>query len=737
MGAGIYAGGLAGDSFGAASTGTAATSTAASNVPGTPFAAMEPGMTPPLAAAGIGLGLISSHMRIRETTGHLSSPGLDDRAYILGFVALAILLPTLMVAPGPPWWTSLSGDEPHYLIGARSLWVDHDVNVANEYIEKLHWDFYPADLSRHAKIGVVPETLYSIHGVGLSLWLAPWFGFGQALSRSAFTLLVRFSMTLWLGAFAAVLFLLLRDTVGSRDAVRGTLLAILTTPLLFASPHLFPEVPALTLSAAAYLILRRSPGVVGALYAGLILAFLPWLHFKFFALMVAVAASGVWYLLRGTDDGEGPRQSRYLAIAALAAPLLMTSTGHVLFTWQLYGRISPLAIGVGTGAEARVTSFGDNYLAYFLHPWGALRTGIELVLDQKEGLLFYAPHYLLAIAGLAWLWRRRRADAVTLMVCLVALWGPHALAQELGHWAPPARPLTSVLWTLALPMGIGASLVAGAGRTGQARAALRGMLIAWGIGMTVLLLPQSELLYHDHNIPQSLVLMRYGAPGLSLGSLAPLWAHYQWPQLAVSFLWLAVVSIMGFMFWRWGSAAAVAAESKSDAEGDPRGAGHSSGHTAAKVFVMVATAVFLLHHLLVPVTGLHLPHDNGLLEVWVANIPQGRAWHSSAGTWVGGDDEVEMLLSSREPLNMVTTEVQAVSTMDAEIQIGRDQQEVGLAAGESTLLRHIPGPGRAWRGRYFYHFRVVAPGGTSHAALGVNRGDPRTLGVLVRVLEAQ
>jgi hypothetical protein len=52
MGAGIYAGGMAGDSFGAASTGTAATSTAASNVPGTPFAAMEPGMTPPLAAAG-------------------------------------------------------------------------------------------------------------------------------------------------------------------------------------------------------------------------------------------------------------------------------------------------------------------------------------------------------------------------------------------------------------------------------------------------------------------------------------------------------------------------------------------------------------------------------------------------------------------------------------------------------------------------------------------------------------
>jgi hypothetical protein len=354
---------------------------------------------PPLAATGIGVGLISSHLRFREVTRGLACPGLDHRAYILGFVALAILLPTLMVAPGPPWWTSLSGDEPHYLIGARSLWVDHDVNVANEYLERLHWGFYPADLARHAKVGVAPDTLYSIHGVGLSLWLAPWYGFGQTLSREALTLLARFSMTLWLGAFAAVLFLLLRDIVGSRNAAAGTLLAIVTTPLLFASPHLFPEVPALTLSAAAYLILRRSPGVVGAFIAGSLLAFLPWLHFKFFALMMAVAASGIWFLLRASDDGERARQRRYLVIAALATPLLLTCVGHVGFTWRLYGRVSPLAVGVGTGAEARVTSFGDDYLAYMLHPWGALRTGIELFLDQKEGLLFYAPHYLLAIAG--------------------------------------------------------------------------------------------------------------------------------------------------------------------------------------------------------------------------------------------------------------------------------------------------------------------------------------------------
>ena len=697
---------------------------------------------PPLAAAGTLLGLIASHWRLQKAQGEAaSSPrsAPDDRAYVLGLVALAILLPTLMVSPGPPWWTSISGDEPHYLLTARSIWVDQDVNLANDYIERLYWSFYPARLASHAKEGIAPDTLYSIHGVGLGLWLAPWYGFGHTLSKSAFTLLVRFSMTLWLGAFAAVLFLLLRDMAGSRAAVRGTLLAVLTAPLLFAGPHLFPEVPALTLSAGAYLILRRSPGVLGALLAGLILAFLPWLHFKYFALMATVAACGIWFLLCGSDDEGTASRSRYRAVAALAAPLLATGIGHILFTWRLYGRISPLAISVGSGAAARGVALGDDYLAYMVDPWGALRTGIGFLFDQKEGLLFYAPHYLLAIAGLAWLWRRRRADAVTLVLCLLSLWGPYALSQEPGHWAPPARPLTGILWTLALPMGIGATLAAGPGWTGKARSALRGGLIAWGIGMTILLLPQSELLYHDHNIRLSLAMLRYGAPGLSLSALAPLWVYYQQPQWTVSFLWLLGFAVAAVALWRWGRSSPSAPPSEVElvAAGDEEPAERISGHSAAGVFVMVAAIALLFHHLLVPVSGLYVRHDNGSVGVWVPNVPQGRAWHSARGTWVGGDDSVELLLSSREPLSLITVELETISDISLEVQIGRDLAALELGTGENTMLRLVPGPGRKWLGEHFYHFRVAVDGGTSLAALGISRRDLRTLGVLVRVLEVR
>ena len=40
-------------------------------------------------------------------------------------------------------------------------------------------------------------------------------------------------------------------------------------------------------------------------------------------------------------------------IAALIAPLVLTTMGHLAFTWSLYERLSPLAIGVGADPTLR------------------------------------------------------------------------------------------------------------------------------------------------------------------------------------------------------------------------------------------------------------------------------------------------------------------------------------------------------------------------------------------------
>lgn len=723
----------------------------------------------PLAAAGMGLGLIAALQRASLLSAVPERPRLSQRNLLIGLVALAILIPTAMVLPGPPWWHSLSGDEPHYLVVAGSLWIDGDVDIANDYAEQRYLPYFPGDLSPHTKAGSDPATRYSIHGAGLSAWLAPWLALGQRFSAYGLTLTVRFSMILWLAALTAVLFLLLRDIAGRRAATLGTLAAVFTAPLLFHGPHLFTEVPAMTLSAAAYLILRRRPGWKGALFAGLLLACLPWLHFKYLALMATVATCGAWWLLRrpggraaapavGEPDGRAAERRQLVGSAAgsavaLALPLLLTVLAHVFYTWSLYGRLSPVAIAIGANPEVRATAMGDNYLAYFAQPLGAVRTGIGHLLDQKEGLLFYAPHYLLAIAGLAWLWIRRRADAVALVLCLLSLWGPYALSQVLGHWAPPARPLTAVLWTLAVPMGIGLALSAGPGKTGRWRSALRGLLVASAIAMTVLLVVQSDLIYHDYNISKSLLLQRYGAPGLPLWSLAPLWVYYEQPQWAVSVLWLAIVVAAGVVLWRWGREVGRADEicgapggAKVGGGQDGRGRDADAGEegaagqgspafTAARLVVVLGACALLIHHSSVPVTYLHAPHGNGPTRVWIPVSPRQRAWPSSAGTWFGGADTVELLLSSPRPLALVTARVGATVRMEVEVQLGRDRQQIRVMAGDETLARWSPGPGRRWQHEYFYPLRVVSPDGAAPIALGTDPNDGRVLGIRLEVVE--
>ena len=592
---------------------------------------------------------------------------------------------------------------------ARSLWVDGDVDVANDYREGLWQPFWSGELSEHAKPGADASERYSIHGSGLAVWLAPWFGAGSNLSESAFNVLIRFAMSLWLAAAAAALFFLLRDVAGLRSAVYGTSLAVFTLPLLFAGPHVFPAVPVFALSCAAYTILRRANGTKATLAAGLLLAALPWLHFKFFGLMAAVAATGGWWIWK-----EAGERRRIAALAALAAPLLLTTLGHVAFTWELYGRLSPLAIHVGADPTLRATAAGDDWVAYVTDPVGAAATAVGYLLDQREGLLFYAPQYLLAAAGLGWMWERRRRDAVALGLVFAALVGPYALSQEIGHWAPPARPLTGVLWALALPMGIGAVLPAGNERGARRREALRGVLIIAGACATATMLLQADLLYHDYNVGRSLVLLRYGAPGLT---------------------WLMVAAGAAVFLWRWG---------KETAETMPAlrrvslqsAAGRWRGTRAAAGFVVAVAALMLWHHARVPLTDLHQAWTFGPIRVWKPQSPPTRAWATDRGVWTGGHDSVQMLLSSREPIDRIVLELSALAPMLAEVQMGRDRQMLPMVPGQRLLTRLTPGPGARWRGEYFYHLNVVAHGGVSRAALGIDE-DSRGLGGFLQLVQLE
>ena len=114
--------------------------------------------------------------------------------------------------------------------------------------------------------------------------------------------------------------------------------------------------------------------------------------------------------------------------APLAGGLLL----HALFTWALYGSFSPMAVYLGAGPQDGAPALGGDWSAYVAAWPGAVATAIGYLLDQKDGLLAYGPHFLLALVGLGWLWRRKRGLVVMLALVAASYVGPYALSQQLG-----------------------------------------------------------------------------------------------------------------------------------------------------------------------------------------------------------------------------------------------------------------------------------------------------------------
>ncbi|HEV7887901.1 MAG TPA: hypothetical protein VGO92_10095, partial [Acidimicrobiales bacterium] len=88
-------------------------------------------------------------------------------------VAAAVYGVYLYRALPPP-----AGDEPHYVLAARSLVEDHDVDLRNDYADVRRWGpVYPAhDRLDHSVAAFDYRgdgTLRSVHNVGLSVLLAP------------------------------------------------------------------------------------------------------------------------------------------------------------------------------------------------------------------------------------------------------------------------------------------------------------------------------------------------------------------------------------------------------------------------------------------------------------------------------------------------------------------------------------------------------------------------------------
>jgi hypothetical protein len=324
----------------------------------------------------------------------------------------------------------VSGDEPHYLVMARSLWREGDLDLRDNY-EREDWSAdTPGPVRPHYGAPRRDGRPFPAHSPGLPLLLAPV----DALAGRAGCVVLLALLAAWLTV--EVRALALQVTRDSQAAVLAWAAAA-GPPVAAYAFHVYTEVPsALALALGLRLLARPSSppsrssfgaDSTGAVGAALCASALPWLHVK---MVPAAAALGLVGLVR-------LRGRARIAFAVTAAAM---GAGFLAYYVLVFGQASPLAIYGGVPQDAS----GSPVRALF-----------GLLLDRSFGLLPHAPIFVLALAGLASLRETRRADlwphvlvgaAVLLPILPWRMWW--------GGQCPPARFLVPLVPFLAVALAL-------------------------------------------------------------------------------------------------------------------------------------------------------------------------------------------------------------------------------------------------------------------------------------------
>jgi len=388
-----------------------------------------------------------------------------------------------------------SGDEPHYLLMAQSLWQERDLDLRDNYARQDFLDYTPGPLQPHYAAPRSDGRPYPAHSPGLPALLAPFYALG---GRRA-CLVVMAALAAWLAREVRLLSL---QAASSELAAGFVWMVAAGPPVFFYSFHVYTEVPSALALAVSLRLLLAQPSGAAAAVAALAASTLPWLHVK---MTLAAAALGAVALARL----RGKPRAVFVAVAGAAA------AAYVLYHLTVFGHPTPLAIYGGVPRDVLSSS--------------PLRALVGLLLDRSFGLLPYAPVFLLALAGVVPLCRRPAGEwlphvAVALGVLLPAL----AWRMWWGGLCPPARFLVPLLPFMGVAL---ACALAAGGWLVRARWAL--LAAGWLLALFLIWRPEDRLLLNRADQPTR--LWEYTLP--EVGRWLPSLVSTQPRELVVAAAW--------------------------------------------------------------------------------------------------------------------------------------------------------------------------------------------------------
>jgi hypothetical protein len=437
-----------------------------------------------------------------------------------------------------------AGDEPHYLVMAQSIWRDGDLKIENNHTRRDYAEYFRRDLDPHYLTRGSDGEIYSIHPVGMPVLIAPIYAVGGYRGVVlAFVLMAALAAALMWQTMARV-----SGAIGASTFAWAAV--VLTTPFLYNSFAVYPEIPAALAVIVAFALLTHpgtSPGSTGRWAAvGVAAGALPWLSTKYAPMSAMLIALGLARIAWPTGSRisdvfgvwtSGSRRFRALIPAgALLLPYGLSLLAWFTFFYVIWGTPRPQA-PYGALVQTR--------------PFNLVFGAPGLLFDQEYGLLPYAPVYILVASGLWVMWRagnelRRLAFEVSLtFAALLATVG--AFRIWWGGSASPGRPLTSGLLLLALPIAVAFTAFPAA----SARRAAAHLLLWLSIGITGILFVVQEGFLISNARDGTSSLLEYLSPRWPAWSLAPSFIYHEAPTAWVyALVWLALAGLAGLTLRR-------------------------------------------------------------------------------------------------------------------------------------------------------------------------------------------
>jgi hypothetical protein len=399
-----------------------------------------------------------------------------------------------------------SGDEPHYLIMAQSLWREGDLDLRDNYAREDWREFRGGPTEPHYAAPRKDGRPFPGHSPGLPFILAPVYAVGGRLACA----ILLGAMVAGVGAIAFHI-AVLEGLSTTAALVAGVLAA--GPPLAAYGLHIYTEAPSTLALFAAYALLRFGAGVGGPAAAAALACALPFLHPRMALGSIAIAFVAFLYRDR----------------VSLRTFVVVTGIGIAA-----YGGFWMTVFGVPTALGA----YGGVPEDAAFNPVQAL---IGLLIDRAYGLLPYAPVFLalflLKAPGTTGSDRTRRGRVELAMVLAVLV---PALFWRMwwGGQSPPARMIAPMTPFLALWV---ARRFDAAARPWFRRAIAIAMAWSWALFLFAALQP-GRLLFINKRVRPTRIWDALW-PGGPIDALLPDMARPEWSDWRIAAAWMAALLV--------------------------------------------------------------------------------------------------------------------------------------------------------------------------------------------------